>query len=115
MENEQNFSTLGVIGWSGKFYPCQYGGHEYVESQNPADKPFVRINAIGIYYAEQDRLLFESGVPLAQIVRQLNEGNTPQLYPSPAQFETVMAWCVALNRNFEEMAYRTEWAKYVKW
>lgn len=81
------FTRNGVIGKSGKWYPCEFTKHIQTCLENIHDAPFV-------------------------LCQQGEYANT-ELPPTKAQFETVIAWCSERKKKFEDVAISPAWDKWL--
>jgi hypothetical protein len=88
------FSSNGVIGKSGKFYPCKLGGHIKTMLAND-DAPFVEIKSA-------ECVVFEAYY------------TADKIKPTRAQFETLMNWCTAMHERFEDVTdcWNLPWQDY---
>lgn len=89
-------NSYGVIGKSGKFYPCNLG--EHVQTMITAGKleaPFVTVSV--------NLAVFEAYYTC----------DKPK--PTKAQFETLMNWCEHTNQTFEDVidCFDTPWQEYI--
>jgi len=92
------YGENGIIGWSGKWYPCEFGDHlDTMRELKSADAPFC-----SVHFAEA--CFFVDDV--------WNDGN--ERHPSYAQFETLMDWCTDRSELFEEIIMSVGWDYYVQ-
>ena len=74
----------GVIGASGKWYPCRFQGHIEMCVLFKEDSPFVSCHQ--------------------------GDWADTEIVPTKAQFETTMEWCTEMGERFEDVAIGTAWA-----
>jgi len=85
----ERFGDYGLIGASGRWYPCDFGEH-LDEAKTHGDYPYVLCSR----YAPGEYTM-RTG-----------------LVPNRAQFETVMAWCAWKGKKFEDVAIAPEWGPW---
>lgn len=78
------FTANGIIGRSGRFYPCRITEHIATIIANAGDGPFVECK-------RGNAVMFDA-----------HYTEPPKAIPTPAQFETVMDWCAAMGEKFED-------------
>ena len=89
----EKYGENGVIGWSGKWYHCEFNHHlETMKQLRKIDAPFCTV-----HYAEA--CFFVDDV--------YNDGD--ERYPSRAQFERLMDWCIDHGEKFEEIIMSEAW------
>jgi len=88
------FKRTGVIGKSGKWYPCDIMGHLKTEMKNDDDAPFVQVRpefiSFDAYYT------------------------CNHTKPTVEQFETLMDWCISTGERFEDVTdcWSEPWRDY---
>lgn len=86
MDNIIN-SYNGIIGKSGKWYPCKIMEHIQCSINNKEDAPFVTIRThFGDSTARFDAYY-----------------TVDKIYPTNQQFETLIDWCVFAKIHFKEI------------
>jgi hypothetical protein len=90
------FSENGVIGKSGRFYPCAINGHIKAQVKNRSDSPFV------IVRGNSRVVSFEAFYTADRTI------------PTQEQFETLMDWCTEQGESFEEVTdcWSAPWESY---
>lgn len=86
---------LGVIGKSGKFYPCDFTCHLETCVSNKIDAPFVIVH--------RDFVDFDAYF------------TADKCYPTKKQFITLMDWCTFNGELFEDMidCQPEPWEKWI--
>lgn len=96
---ENAFTPNGLIGKSGKFYPCEFGQHNRVRTPM-ADAPYVSIhcNMAGTYAGFDAYYSWEHAVP------------------TDSQYEALMDYCTKFGERFEDMTdcWDAPWEKWRK-
>lgn len=86
------FSEAGVIGRSGEWYGCARSKHIATMENACEDAPFVELH-------NGDMATFDA---------------YPRMKPTQAQFETLMDWCTAMGKCFEDVVtgyWRRPWGR----
>lgn len=94
----KNFSRNGLIGKSGKWYPCGINEHTPTAIENKNDAPFAIVRThFGDSFVE-----FEDYYTVSKTL------------PTTAQFETLMSWCTATGEVFEDVTdcWNLPWEKW---
>ena len=93
------FTPNGLIGKSGKFYPCNRNEHDPMQWENEDDMPFV---AIRTHHHGRPWVSFDAYYTITKET------------PNQAQFETLMDWCTATGNTFEDVTdcWDLPWAKW---
>lgn len=91
MISDNVYTGYGVIGKSGRFYPCEFGQHIFTALQHGDDYPFVDV------YIDHDPavVLYERG------------------RPEKKHFEAVMDMCKHFGLKFEDVAIGPGWDYYL--
>ncbi len=93
-----NFARNGMIGKSGKFYPCGINQHGDTATKNHNDAPFATVRThFGDTHVEFEAYYTEGKV-----------------LPTNAQFNTLMEWCTDREKNFNYITdcWNLPWQKW---